>query len=59
MTSRRLAWIVGIAVAAVLAVVLTINGIRSAQVNQRLRDCELANPVGTAAYEVCAERARQ
>lgn len=59
MTPRRLAWIIGIAVAAVLAVVLTISGIHNGQIAQKLRECELAHPIGTASYDACAEKARQ
>lgn len=59
MTRRTLAWVVGIAVAVVLAVILSVNGIRSAQLSQKLRECELRSPVGTAQYDACAAAARR
>lgn len=51
--------LVVVAVAVALGVVLTINGVRSAQTNDRLRACEVQNPIGTPAYDRCAERARR
>lgn len=56
---KRVVTIVAVvAAAAVLGVVLTVNGIRSAQTDDRLRACEVQHPIGTAAYDRCAAAVR-